>query len=87
MKIKPDQLEHMRATIVAALNGKTLESYRDYLRLDPRVKDLEKRLRWELLYAARLGPWICNVLYREGCDESHIDTALRVVIAGIEAAP
>ena len=35
-----------------------------------------KRYRWDLSYAARLTPWICENVYPYANDD-HIDTALR----------
>ena len=84
LKIKPEHIEHMRAAIVAtiAASGKSLEQCRDYLRQDSRVKDLEKRLRWDLLHAAKLTPWICQNLYSYA-DDTHIDSALRHIMEGL----
>lgn len=87
MKIKPEHIAHMRAAIgvTLATSGKTLEQCRDYLRQDSRVKDLEKRLRWDLLFAAGLTPWLCANLYPYA-DDTHIDTALRHIVSKLEEA-
>ena len=47
-----------------------------------RVKDLNKRFRWDLLTCA-IGPsWICNNLYSY-LDDRHIDSALRKIVPTI----
>jgi hypothetical protein len=35
-----------------------------------------KRMRWDLLYAAKLSKWVCDNLY-DYLDDTHIDTALK----------
>jgi hypothetical protein len=71
MKIKPDHFEYMKAAILANSHAPTLPSYL--------TRGLtEKRWRWDLLYAAKLSPWICANIYPYANDE-HIDTALRVI--------
>ena len=45
------------------------------------VKDLNKRYRWDLLWAAR---YDVTPLYQEGCNDSHIDTALRCIVARLD---
>jgi hypothetical protein len=71
MKIKPEHFEHMKKAILANAHAPTLPSYL--------ARGLtEKRWRWDLLYAAGLGGWICTNIYPYANDE-HIDTALRVI--------
>ena len=71
MKLKPEHFAHMKAAILANSKAPTLPSYL--------ARGLtEKRWRWDLLYAAKLSPWICANIYPYANDE-HIDTALRVI--------
>lgn len=37
-----------------------------------------KRYRWDMVYRARLSPWICDNLYSY-CNDEHIDSALRKI--------
>jgi O-methyltransferase involved in polyketide biosynthesis len=83
MKIIPAHFEYMKVEISKALRHKSIEDCREFLRSDLRVKDLEKRLRWDLLHAAGLTPWICKNLYGY-VDDSHIDTALKRIVAELE---
>jgi hypothetical protein len=42
-----------------------------------------RRYRWDICRAAGLIPYICNTLYRYAND-THIDTALRVIVRELE---
>lgn len=82
MKVPPTTLEAMRDAI-APLDTPTVRGA--YLRGEfPRaelVKDLDRRYRWDLLRAALPASWICAELYdAAGCQDSHIDTALRTIV-------
>ena len=59
-----------------------LEAHRAQLSVDPRVKDLDKRFRWDLCYAAGLSGWLCDEVYKYAND-THVDTALRHAIKTI----
>ena len=82
MKITPVHYAHMRDTIKAKLakfpEG-TVAQHRERLQAHPQVKDVEKRLRWDLFHAAGLGIWVCDNVYPYANDE-HIDTALRQIM-------
>ena len=43
------------------------------------IKDIEKRLRWDAMYAANLSRYACDTLYTY-CDDTHVDTALRSIM-------
>ena len=96
MKMKPQHYDHLKMAIarVWALNAARycsgsikglLDDCREKLRLDRRVKDVEKRLRWDSFYAAGLARWACDMLYSY-LDDTHIDTALRRVMAETDVA-
>ena len=74
MKIKPEHFEKLKTDCLQVMhdNPDAKEEYK--------VAGLsEKRFRWDLLYAAKLSPWICDNLYSYLNDE-HIDTALRKIV-------
>ena len=75
MKIKPEHYEHMRAAIAPSDTARLRDEYRA-LALS------SKRYRWDLTYAAKLSPWICDNLYAY-LDDTHIDTALRRIVADL----
>jgi hypothetical protein len=69
--ITPQDTETVRATYRAG----------DFPRAD-RVKDLNKRYRWDLLHAA--GGWrLTTALYKAGASDAHIDTALRRIVPAL----
>ena len=75
-------LEHMR-TRVLELGPQRLVDYAAMLRTAAEVKDTNKRMRWDLFHVA-----VPNKadLYRdlyEYLDDSHIDSALRAVMADL----
>lgn len=77
MKITTEHYAEMRATILK-LKDK-VPALRHAIIKEGRSKDVEKRLRWDLLYLAQLSPWICSEIYVYADDE-HIDTALRSIM-------
>ena len=82
MKMKPEHYAHMKAEITK-LDRERVAAHKAALAYDLRVKDLNKRLRWDLSYAAKLTSWICDNLYSY-LDDSHVDTALRSIIRELD---
>lgn len=82
MKMKPEHYQHLKTAITAL----PLEKVKADLRNDPRVKDFDKRLRWDLMYAAKLSDWACETLYPY-LNDDHIDTALKAIMKEIETQP
>lgn len=85
MKIKPEHYAHMRDSIKAFCdaNQDKVAFHRESLKADPRVKDIEKRFRWDLSYATPgLSQWICDNLYPYMYD-GHLDNALRSIVKEI----
>jgi len=78
MKIKPEHYDYMRRAI-AALPAETIESIRRNAATDPRVRDLNMRVRWDVSYAAGLGRWLCDNVYPYA-DDTHVDTVLRRIV-------
>lgn len=78
MKIKPEHFEHMKREIdrVLAKYPNVVDAYeRGNFPRAERVKDLQKRFCWDLLYSAGLLPFIVEHVYPYANDE-HIYTAL-----------
>ena len=82
MKMKPEHFAHMKAEITK-LDRERVAAHKAALAYDPRVKDLDKRFRWDLSHAARLTPWICDNLYSY-LDDTHVDTALRAIVRELD---
>lgn len=79
MKIKPEHYNRMLAAFALNYTQAYVARYREQLKTDARVKELEMRLRWDLLHSAVGSKWICDMLYPYANDD-HIDTALRAVM-------
>ena len=77
MKIKAEHYAVMREKI-AALPVDRVENIRRTVHADPRVKDAQKRFRWDLSHAAGVTPFVCEAVYPYA-DDTHIDTALRSI--------
>ena len=77
MKIQPDHIAHMREAI-APLAPKLMPHFTAVTN-NAAAKNPAMRTRWDALYAAGLGKWICDTLYSYANDE-HIDTALRSIM-------
>jgi hypothetical protein len=61
-----------------------IPAQRILLAKDSRVKDLEKRLRWDLSYKAGLTRFFCDSVYSYANDD-HIDTALKSIVKELES--
>jgi len=78
MKVLPQHYTEIRDAI-AAIDRAKVEAHREALKTDSRVKDLDMRLRWDLLHSVKPARWVCDTLYPYAND-THIDTALRAVV-------
>ncbi len=83
MKIKDKHYAHIVDSIRPLKSQ--FASYKNILKQDLLIKDLEKRFRWDMAYKANLLKFICDEIYQYANDV-HIDTALRMAIAEIEGA-
>ena len=84
MKIKPEHYAHIKAAI-AALPRAKITGHRLFLATLDKPMDLEMRLRWDSLWAARLIPWLVVNVYTYANDD-HIDTALRRIMRELDLA-
>lgn len=57
-------------------NRKDISLYKESLKKEASVKNIEARLRWDLLYIWVGSRWVCDNLYTY-LNDDHIDTALR----------
>jgi len=82
MKIKKAHYDHMKTAMVdklAVTSSAEVFAYLRNLENDPRVKDVDKRFRWDLFLAAGLATYAYNTLYPY-LDDTHIDSALRAIM-------
>lgn len=87
MKIKPEHYNALRA-MLATVPQEKIAAHREKLVNDPRVRDLDMRLRWDLVWAVVPSCWISDNLYPYMNDD-HLDTALRAIVRelGINKTP
>ena len=78
MKIRPDHYATMRDAI-ATIPADKIQEIRNHVLTSDRVHNREKCFRWNLSYAAKLTPFICDNVYSYA-DDTHIDTALRSIV-------
>ena len=82
MKIKKEHYEFMEKQIDKLFKGHSHEitEHIKSLRKNPDVKDINKRIRWDIFYATKsLQKFTCDVLYDYLHDE-HINTALKKIV-------
>jgi hypothetical protein len=82
MKIKSEHYSHLKAEIEKLVKFKSKNAvlaYKESLKTDDRIKDLDKRFRWDLFKAACLVRFTCENLYNY-LNDDHIDTALKSII-------
>lgn len=79
MKITKQHYDHMLECMRPIVADKRLPAYINQLKEDTRVKDINKRLRWDILYAGIKSSWVSDNLYTYANDD-HIDTALRQIM-------
>ena len=65
-----------------------IAAHRDTVTAEGRAKDIDKRVRWDALYAlgrtsALPDNFVCGQLYKY-LDDTHIDTALRAIMREVQ---
>ncbi len=84
-KITPENYAYMLSEIRRIATPEMIAIHRRYLTNENKSKDVEKRLRWDFAYSAKLTPFICDTLYSYAND-THIDTAFRSIIKTCETS-
>ncbi len=89
MKITKQDYSTLKGIIEAELNnrGQTIDALRTYkasLSSNPKVKDINKRFRWDLFNIAGKPALdlCCNTLYKYMNDD-HLDSALKQIVKDI----
>lgn len=78
MKIKAEHYAAMKAAM-SVYSKAEIERYTRKIEEEGRAKDIDMRVRWDLLSATLGSRWICDNLYCYANDD-HIDTALRAIM-------
>jgi len=82
MRMPPD-LYDVLAQHIGALNW-DIAAYRQQLIEEGCSRDVEKRLRWDMMWAAVSSTWVCDNIYKLGMHDTHIDTALKKIVSSME---
>ena len=81
MKIKQEHYDYMKNKMEEFSNE--IKKHREFLVKERKTKDIEKRLRWDLMYMTKLTPFLCNELYPY-LNDNHIDTTLKHIMVEID---
>lgn len=82
MKMKLEHYDYLKDAMQR--NAEYIPQYRAHIIAEGKAKDVEKRLRWDLVYLSGLSHWISDNLYSY-LDDTHIDTALRYIMRDLHA--
>lgn len=83
MKITPEHYAFIKDAIQNKFTVSLVNDHRTFIEAENKAKDVEKRLRWDLIYFALGSRWICDNLYNYA-DDTHIDTALKKIVKELE---
>jgi len=72
MKVKPEHVAHIAAAIKPLDTHELRKAYAD-------GQLAARRYRFDLLYRAKLSPWLCDNVYKYANDD-HLDTAVRHIL-------
>ena len=84
MKITPEHYAHIKQQIANIWTVEKHIAHKQFIANEGKVKDIEKRLRWDWSYYAKLSPFICDNIYTYA-DDTHVDTALKNIIKELTA--
>lgn len=82
LKIKQDHFQIIKMSFLTKSKDE-LKKYKDLLKTDCSIKDIEKRFRWDLLYGLVGSNWVCDTLYPY-LNDNHIDSALKQICKDLE---
>lgn len=85
MKIKPEHYAHLK-TCIDALNKEVIARHRETVRKSGEYVDLEKRVRWDCLWAAVPSRWLVDNLY-DYINDTHVDSALKSIMRELGLLP
>lgn len=86
MKIKPEHFQHLKTEIEAILSkyDRVVEEYeKGQFPRSEKVKDLQRRFCFDVLFGAGLSRWVSDNLYPYMNDD-HLYTALKAICPKLE---
>jgi len=86
MKIKQEHYSKLLEAIRPL--APKLAAHREFVIKEGKAKDVDMRVRWDAMHAAKIDDrpsyrFVCDVLYKEGLNDTHIDTALKKIMQEI----
>ena len=90
MKIPPEHYAFIKDAIQNKFTVSLVNDHRTFIEAEWKrenhkfeKENVEKRLRWDLLWLSVTSAWICANIYKYAAD-SHIDTALKQIVKELE---
>ena len=90
MKITPEHYAFIKAAIQNKFTVSLVNDHRTFIENEWKrenykfnEENVEKRLRWDLLWLSVTSAWICANIYKYAADP-HIDTALKQIVKELE---
>lgn len=84
MKMTQPHYDHMKSAIALIWTQEKHDAQRQFIMNEGKAKDIEKRLRWDWFYHAKLSHWVCDNLYTY-LDDTHLDTAVKRMMKELQA--
>ena len=83
MKMKKEHYDIIKKAI-SLIPKSAAKEHREFIKQEGKAKDIEKRLRWDMLYATQIkigdGKGMSGLPLYEYLSDNHIDTALKQII-------
>lgn len=81
MKMKPEHYNHIKEHMAKIADK--IPAHKERIKDDPRIKDLDMRIRWDWLWGTGLSSWMSTNLYPY-LNDTHIDTALKSIVKELQ---
>ena len=83
MKITAEHYNHMKRQIAIIWTQEKHDAHRQFIINEGKAKDVEKRLRHDWAYYAKISAFICDNVYTYA-EDGHVDTALKNIIKELQ---
>lgn len=90
MKISSDDYDYLKDLIarnMKRVGSDKLKEHYDNLKNDPRVKDIDKRYRWDLFYCVHMNERteLMDRLYSQGINDENFDRYLKSILKEVQS--
>ena len=90
MKIQPQHYAELKSAIAKLDQARVANGHPGYAATAAEYREkgfTPRRFRFDWQYAAISSHWVAGVIYPTGCNDDHIDTALRAIARELTADP